>query len=277
MEVWGGNRAESNAVSTPGIDAFVYAAPYQGNHSGGDVHYVSMCAAGRIARFVVADVSGHGEKVGQAAARLRDLMRANINTPDQSRLTRVLSDEFQRGDDSGLFATAILATYFTPTDHLILCNAGHPRPFLYRAASTSWRVLHADDPDHRVLAARDSTGLKDLPLGVVEPTNYTQFAIRLEPGDLVLLYTDSFIETRGIDGKLLGEPGLLRLAHIADGTRPTGYVERLIELIRAHAGGAAFDDDVTAVLLHHNATDPPRYTIGERARTLARMLGLGRV
>jgi sigma-B regulation protein RsbU (phosphoserine phosphatase) len=57
MEVWGGNAAIDNGVIMPGLDAWVYARPYQQQAAGGDIHYVSSCATGRIIRLLVADVS----------------------------------------------------------------------------------------------------------------------------------------------------------------------------------------------------------------------------
>ncbi|MCP4589165.1 MAG: hypothetical protein GY842_00335, partial [bacterium] len=46
MEIWGGNQAIEDAVSVPGIDAWVYSRPVGGQSSGGDIHYVSTCGGG---------------------------------------------------------------------------------------------------------------------------------------------------------------------------------------------------------------------------------------
>mgnify|MGYP001954463689 CR=1 FL=1 len=88
MEIWGGHGAAYDAVSAPGLDAWVYSQPHEGGDHGGDVHYLSGCAGGKILRVAVADVAGHGESVSEVARSLRRLMRRSINTPDQSRLAR---------------------------------------------------------------------------------------------------------------------------------------------------------------------------------------------
>ena len=75
MEVWGGNDAVQSAVTMPGLDAWVYSRPHQGDAAGGDVHYLSSCATGRITRLLIADVSGHRQRVADIAVRLRNLMR----------------------------------------------------------------------------------------------------------------------------------------------------------------------------------------------------------
>lgn len=278
MEIWGGNHEASDAISTPGIDAWVRSKPYRGHAAGGDVHYVSMCAAGKIARFVVADVSGHGDAVARASARLRDLMRRHINTVDQSAFTRAIGAEFQAAEnDRGLFATAVMVTYFSPTDRLIVCNAGHPRPLWYRAGLDEWRLLRHDDPGVSTHPSPDEVGVSDLPMGMIDPTSYTQFSAPLEKGDLVVLYTDSLMEASDDSGRQLGEAGLLRLVRGLDARRPDALADELIAAVERHRAGAPANDDVTAVVLHHNAADPPRYSLAERALTLAKLIGLSRV
>lgn len=268
MEIWGGNSALDNAVSTPGIDAWVVSQPYKGHAAGGDIHYVSMCASGRIARFVVADVSGHGDEVSRTAKVLRDLMRRNMNTLDQTKFARALNDAFQMaGEGNGRFATALLASYFSPTDQLVVCNAGHPRPMWYRAEKRQWTVLH-----HEVDGSL--TEANDLPLGIIEPTSYHQFSVKLAKGDLVLVMTDGLLEARGQDGRMLGEEGLLEMLQELDPSRPQSLQNALIEKVAQYRGGAAADDDLTLVLLHHNGANPPVYSVGTYAKAIAKMMGI---
>ena len=122
MEVWGGHEAFEGGVSVPGNDVFVSCSPHTGDVRGGDIYYVSNCAAGIISRFVLADVAGHGSVVSSTASGLRDLMRRYINTPDQTKFARALNRRFS--SDAGRFATAVLVSYFAPTDHAIICGHG---------------------------------------------------------------------------------------------------------------------------------------------------------
>ena len=94
MEIWGGNQAADNAVSVSGIDCWVISEPHGGDASGGDMHFVSTCGAGKIARFALADVAGHGLSVSDMAVKLRRLMRKHINRLDQTRFARDLNKEF---------------------------------------------------------------------------------------------------------------------------------------------------------------------------------------
>src|SRR5688572_22424566 len=174
MEIWGGIEPVDTSVVMPGLDAWVYSRPYGGARAGGDVHYVSSCATGRVTRLLVADVSGHGAAVCDTAGELRRLMRRYVNYIDQTRFVRSMNPRFAAFAHSACFATAIVTTFYAPNNHLSLCNAGHPPPLLYRARARTWSFLRdaandAPQPESDVPAG--------LPLGVVDRASYAQFEV----------------------------------------------------------------------------------------------------
>ena len=265
MEISGGSQAVEEAVTTPGLDAWVYSRPYAGAANGGDVHYVSLCGGGVITRLIVADVSGHGEAVARVSASLRALMRKEINTKSQTRLVRELNRQFAGLVQLQLFATAVVATYLATQRRLTVCNAGHPRPLWYRAAAGEWGVL---DRSHGELG--------NLPLGLDDETPYDQFAVTLGRHDLVLFYTDALIEAEDPSGAPLGEAGLLGLAGTLDITDPGGLGPALLAAVETHRAGLPAADDMTLVLLHHNAGGPRRPSLGEKLDVYAKVFGLKR-
>lgn len=267
LEVWGDNSRVDEVVSVPGIDAWIRSIPFADSDQGGDLHYVSMCGAGRIARFALADVSGHGDVVGPVAVRLQDLMRKNIRTLDQTKMARALNTEFTALAEFGTFATALLMTYYAPTDHLIICNAGHPKPLWYSVDQGSWTLL---DDQTEVCA----TCVENVPLGVIDTTTYAQFAVPLDPGDIVVMYTDSLIEARGADGEQLGEDGLLALVQDLGPVEVDSLTDRILLAVDGYRGGSLSDDDQTILVLRHNAGDPPRQSIGDKLSVMAKMVGL---
>jgi hypothetical protein len=248
MEVWGGNRNADSGVVMAGLDAWVYSKPYGGAEAGGDVYYVSSCATGRITRLLVADVAGHGEKVSSIARDLRTLMRRHVNQIDQSRFVQSMNQQFAKLSGAGSFATALVTTFFAPTNHLSLCNAGHPPPLLYRRATGEWSFL-----DQRV-GGNDDFG--NVPLGVIDLVNYDQFDVRLKVGDLVLCYTDSLTESRDAQGEMLGMDGLFQIVRSLDAGDPTQLVSRLLETVGQRCGGELCDDDVTVLLFRPNGWAP---------------------
>ena len=245
MEVWGGNRAVDNGVVMPGLDAWVYSRPYSDDEAGGDVHYLSTCATGRITRLLVADVAGHGSPVAATADRLRSLMRRYVNYLDQSRFVSRMNEAFTDAEVDGRFATAVVGTFWAPTSTLTISNAGHPRPMYYDSSKDQWRVLRPRDP-----SAADE--LRNLPLGVDRPTAYDEMNVRLAPGDLALFYSDSLIEARYPDGHALGEEGLRSALSQVEPEAPAGLIRSLIGVLEARGVEELWRDDVTALLIRRN-------------------------
>ena len=248
-EVFNGNGAIHNAVSLPGMDAWISSDPFRGDDRGGDVHYVSTCGDGRTSRFAVLDVAGHGATVGRVARRLRYLMHRHLDMLDQAELAGALNRDLLRmtnGDSAGRFATALLTTYYAPTNQLIICNAGHPRPAVYRASQETWHLLDADEP-------RGMQPPRNLPLGILEPAQYEQFAVEIGENDLVLLYTDSLIEARDAGGQGLGEHGLLELVADLGPAAPQDFNDTVLRAVAEFHGGSPAQDDETLLVLRRNA------------------------
>lgn len=268
MEIWGGNRNVTESFALPGLDAWLRARAYTGLR-GGDIHYLSTCGHSAVLRFAIADVAGHGAEVVDVAGRFKQLIVKHINKLDQSRLAKSLNEEFLRDNDGGRFVTTLLTSYYRPTGHLVICNAGHPRPLLYRTATDTWDLL-----DYRMESQEDS--LMNLPLGVIEPTDYYQFAVRLHPGDYVVLYTDGFSDIRRDDAPI-GEQGLL------DTVRGLQF-ETAAELGEAICATFGMDDpqntpidDETLIVLAPKEHQAPRFSLSERFAAMAKTLGLMRI
>ncbi|HEX6986455.1 MAG TPA: PP2C family protein-serine/threonine phosphatase [Planctomycetaceae bacterium] len=280
MEIVGGNAARREHLRGVGLEMWVDSRPLGGG-AGGDIHYFSMCGGGHVTRLVIADVAGHGAVVDDAARRLRRLMRKYINTLDQTRLARTLNDEFGAGTEDGRFATALLVTYFAPTRHLILCNAGHPRPLWYRRGEGTWGWLDAESSDagslRRSKARYHLERVRNLPLGILSPTDYEQFAVELGVGDLVVIYTDAWTEARNPAGAMLGEVGLLDFVRRIDPAGPDEVGSGLTAALDAWRGGAVPEDDQTLVVIEHVGGGVPPLTFGVAVRSLLKMLGVLRV
>jgi sigma-B regulation protein RsbU (phosphoserine phosphatase) len=251
MEVWGGNQAVDSGVIMAGLDAWVYCKPYRDAEGGGDVYYVSSCATGRINRLLVADVSGHGADVAQTAVQLRSLMRRHVNQIDQTRFIGTMNQQFAALATCGCFATAIATTFFAPTNHLSLCNAGHPPPLLYRAAERNWSFLRQDRAAKEAAAA-------NFPLGIVDLSDYAQFDVRLKVGDLVLCYTDSLVEASDGRGDLLGQQGLLDVVRTLDVSSSSTFIASLLRAIEAKGGAELTGDDVTVLVFRPNGLAPTK-------------------
>jgi serine phosphatase RsbU (regulator of sigma subunit) len=151
----------------------------------------------------------------------------------------------------------------------VVCNAGHPPPLWYRAADGQWRYLKHDEGE--------SKGPSNLPLGIVAPTEYRQFAVGLGKDDVVLVYSDSLSESADPGGRMLGSEGLLELVKSVDVGDPQRIKESVLSAVDGYRGGQPPQDDVTLMVLHHNAAPAGRQSVGEMLTVIGKMVGLIRV
>jgi sigma-B regulation protein RsbU (phosphoserine phosphatase) len=262
MEVWGGSQLTSRCVEFGGLDAWVYSKPYGKAHAGGDIYYASSCATGRISRLLLADVAGHGQTVAATAADLRTLMRRFVNRLDQTEFVRLLNQQFAVLPRTGAFATAIVTTFFEPSRRLTICNAGHPRPMLFRAAQRQWDFLGVQGPGSQ-------TAPSNIPIGLFDAAEYEQFDVELEPGDCLLSYTDALIESRDSDGEMLGEDGLLRITRVLGDVSPDKMIETLLAEIEARYPENLSEDDVTVLVVRANGRQL-RFSLREKLNAFGR-------
>lgn len=240
-EVWGGNDRVSHALELPGLSGWLHSEPTEQALQGGDVHYVSLCSKGALTRLALADVSGHGPSAGSVAALLRGLIHKHIDTWDQSELMRELNTSLSSSVTHSQYASAILFAYYQPTRELVFTNAGHPPALWYHAASKTWDWLESSTPLAHVI--------EGLPLGIIDGTDYVQVAVRLEPDDLLILYTDGITEARNPGGQMLEREGLLTMVQGLPVGEPSQMAEQLTARMREFRGGTPPDDDHTFCIL----------------------------
>ncbi len=262
MQVWGGSHLVDDAVSTTGLDVWLFSKPYRNHGAGGDVYYLSSCSSGRITRLVLADVRGHGDGVASLAKALRGLLQIHINHISQRKLVRAINREFTSVGDPTTFATGLVLTFFLPTNRLSLTNAGHPPPLFFCAKDGRWRPL---------LHAPQVSGPTNVPLGIFEKAEYTELNVQMEAGDLLFCFTDGVDECVDASGEPLGHGGIQALVDGMRDLRPEQIIPALVQRLRALSPANLSDDDATmmivrpngaAVSLRNNLLAPFRYLAG---------------
>jgi sigma-B regulation protein RsbU (phosphoserine phosphatase) len=246
MEVWGGNRSVDSRVIMPGMDAWVYSHPCQNHDAGGDVHYLSTCCGGKVVRLVVADIAGHGPGVAETGAQLRLLVRRFINHSNQLNVVSSLNREFTAASKNGVFATAVVMTFDSQKNRLVVSNAGHPPTLWYQTKRRRWTLLEPQ-------AAANAGGV---PWGIVDDSTYQQFEAPLNVGDIIVCYTDALAEAKGAGGEFLGTPGLPRVAGGIKNVNPSQLIRRLLSEIATHDPEYASRDDVTCMVFRPNGLRP---------------------
>jgi serine phosphatase RsbU (regulator of sigma subunit) len=244
LEVRGGNHLAAYAAELPGLTGWLSCQPLEPSPGGGDIYYMSACSEGNIARVVIADVSGHGDAVSSAAITLRDALRVNVDRREQSAMLRQLNESFLGTEEGLRFATAFVASFHSGTGELLFTNAGHLPPLWYRAATRTWSLLFDATPNERNV---------DLPLGLLPGTNYTETAMRLEMGDLLILYTDGVSESRDESGEQMGLERLLTIARDLPTASASAAGQRLRAAVAEFRGSGSASDDETVVAIQRRA------------------------
>jgi phosphoserine phosphatase RsbU/P len=198
---------------------------------------------GYVSRIALADVSGHGSESGGFAAALHNMLRRYINYWDQSDLMRELNGAFREyASPSRKYATAVILGYYRGSGELAFTNAGHPQPLWYHAALGEWELLRESET-----AGGEGSGL---PVGLIPGTCYRQTVVPLDPGDLLVLYSDGITDCEDRSGAELSVEGLLAWARQA----PTDSAQAAGEWLmsRFHAWRGEPSDDETLIVVQRS-------------------------
>jgi serine phosphatase RsbU (regulator of sigma subunit) len=229
-EVWGGNREVEQDIAFGRLKGFLLSKPYQ-SAEGGDIHFLSFCEEERLAKIVIADVSGHGDIVSRSALELRGLLREHIDEVDNSKLLQAVNDSLRRKLRNGKFVTMVAATYHMDDRTFIYAYAGHPTVFRYDSMRRQWRLLQPGNG-------------AGVPLGIIGDTDYLQVKTGLHRGDMLLFYTDGILNVRDASNTQSSIDRLLSLCQEMSGARPREIVISLLDRLR-EASSDGFEDDVT--------------------------------
>jgi len=188
--------------------------------------------------FVIADVSGHGIPAALFMAVSRTAIRT-FATPNHSpqeiinQVNRVLSTD----NDAMMFVTLFYGHYNVKTGELTYVNAGHNPPYIVRKDGRL-ETLQATGP---LVAA-------------LEDIAFTERSVRLEPGDLLVTYTDGVTEAHSTRDNVLYGPERLEqlLAEIRGESVATicNRIHRAADQFADHE----CHDDVTLLVLRRNET-----------------------
>ena len=219
----------------PGYEFWEYYRPAQ--EVGGDLYdYIRIDPEqkGTESRWgiMVADACGKGMPAALMIATVRPEIRHYLGeglAPDEV-LSRT-NHRFIESDFLDRFVTLILTEIDARTHTLSVANAGHPCCLIRRSRG-----------------AIEELGLdgKGFPLGIDESAVYQTVETTLEPGDVVVLYTDGATDAMNVEGKIFHDLQLRRvISEAPKGVAAVG--EAITSAIAIHAAGRSQFDDITLV------------------------------
>ena len=245
MEVAGGRMSYQASYDMPGLSMHVWSRRSDHSmHGGGEVHYISSCASGRITRLLMADICGSESIFKRLATEMRDGLMRNINSIWQNRCVTQLSKRLL--DFSGLdgFATAAVATYFSPTRSFAMCNMGNPPPLVYRARERAWTVMHGEQTDQACDRSTD---------GVMGGDEYRHIQAKFDEGDIFVLYGNGFAQSVFPEGSYVGHAKLLSALKDSPHSDQACRLQHLIRLIQ-NDGDQAPAEDSTIIVCEVSST-----------------------
>ncbi|HSZ56052.1 MAG TPA: SpoIIE family protein phosphatase [Tepidisphaeraceae bacterium] len=180
--------------------------------------------------LTVADVSGKGVPASLIMASVRAFLRAQVdNVYYLYEVVRRINLMLCRDTKPGEFVTLFYGVLNARTRRLTHCNAGHVPPLLLRDGKVT------EVPGDNMV------------LGVNPDEAYKQFILDLEPGDVLLLYTDGLTDAMNSSQERFGRQRATDALQ-QGGASAGAIAQNVLEHLRAFVGNAKRTDDVTMIV-----------------------------
>lgn len=182
--------------------------------------------------FVIADVMGKGIAAGMLVASLQTSIR--ILGPNHSlphTLAHKLNELFIYNPKTISFISMFFLTLNEKAGILHYCNAGHNPPLLWKAASEEFHWLKPTGPA----------------IGLTQKGKFSSEEMAFSSGDLLLLYTDGYIEAQNPEGE---EYGKARLANYLENNAhltANAFLRGLDQQVKYFS--TEFQDDATLLVI----------------------------
>ena len=216
--------------SSGGLEAF--GATRAANTVGGDFYDILPRPDGRVV-IALGDVAGKGSPAALLMAILLAMLRTLLDEGlDAEPLVNRLNLQIWRHAPSSRFITLQFVNIDPATGDLVAVNAGH-LPGLIRRRTGEFEKLTDGG----------------IALGMFDSSTYASQRARLEPGDLLVLYSDGITEAESPSGTPFDEEGLVSLIR-AHGDDPdlVAIGKAIIKAVERHAQDVRFADDLTVLL-----------------------------
>ena len=202
---------------------------------GGDYYDYLVDRNGQL-NLLIADASGHSLASALMITMIRSILRHELmrGRPLDRILFNINQVMFDDLVKSEMFISLFCARYNSGTHQLSFVNAGHNSPLLQRSTGQHPEKL---DGDSGVI------------LGILQDTVYREHTITVNPGDVLLLYTDGVIEARNPAGQQFGENRLGELLQQHQALPSEKLWQQIYQAIHRHINGAEQHDDITLLVL----------------------------
>jgi serine phosphatase RsbU (regulator of sigma subunit) len=194
--------------------------------------------------IIVADVSDKGTGAALYMALTRTLIRTyameSKNKPEVA-LTRA-NERIFTDTESDQFVTLIYGILDTSNGVFTYANAGHNPGYLLRSGVATGEEMEVD--------VMGNTGI---PLGMFEGMEWKRAKVKMNPGDVLMLYSDGVPEAEDAEQNEYGDDRFLKVGKANAHKPATEIQDAVIEGVLDFTGEAPQFDDITLVIV---ARDP---------------------
>jgi phosphoserine phosphatase RsbU/P len=185
--------------------------------------------------IALGDVSGKGSAAAlYGAVAIGTLRSLGSQKPRPANMLRAINGFLTERLIEGRFMTLCFATWHRRRKRLRIANAGQEQPLLYHAGRC------------------EKIRLAGFPLGIYEDATYDEQSFILDPGDVVVFYSDGIGDAQSHDGSFLGSAGLIKLILDNRHLPANGIADYILEGADRFSGGKHPADDRTLVVLKVN-------------------------
>jgi sigma-B regulation protein RsbU (phosphoserine phosphatase) len=223
----------------PPIPGFDIASYYQPSAMAGGDYFDIVPLVDDQWGLIVADVAGHGASAAVIMAVMRTLVHAHLprnrflpSCEFLEFMNRQMAGTYMR---DGRFVTVWCAVLDPAARTLTYASAGHNPPRLVRRGA----VIPLD-------------AVNGLPVGIESDSTYEEVTVTLEPGDLLMCYTDGITEAarvRGGDREFFETERLDRILIESCLDDARDCVRRVTNAVNAFSGAAVPTDDQTMLVV----------------------------
>ncbi len=220
--------------SLPGIENYQIAAKTIASKQVGGDYFDMVQLDDHRYLLVIADVAGKGTPAALLMSNLQATIRAlaplDITIADA---TARVNDLIYDNTSADKFITFFWAILDTKENTLKYVNAGHNPPYYLKADSTVHRL--------------DKGGMI---LGVLKSVvTYEHEVISLQPGDIVVMFTDGISEAMNSQNEEFGEEELEKILRTHAPEPAKSILDRVIQSVQEYADPTNQSDDITALVL----------------------------
>jgi serine phosphatase RsbU (regulator of sigma subunit)/pSer/pThr/pTyr-binding forkhead associated (FHA) protein len=217
------------AIKRERYDFFSYYRPME--QVGGDYFDYVQLDENR-AGIIVADVVGHGIAAALLMAKVSAesrfaLARSQTAVEAIHKMNASLSDL-----NIDRFVTLVLALVDFEKNEMSLVNAGHMPPIIRNAAGEFKQVCVHE---------------AGIPLGIMDDFDYESVQVKLQPGDVVTMYTDGVNEAMNNEGEQLTTQRLIDEVSLSQCKTPQTICEQIVKIVSHHSGNTPAIDDACVV------------------------------